>query len=736
MNTDQNHRTRLLVRLVVSVVAVGILWRLSWGGGASFLPPWIHRHGPLGWAWPPVVALILALLVLAATRDAWALFVATSRLRPPQPWARWLDPDGVLPDHHFHIRLIDWGIGLSLVGVQFAVLDLYRDFYNPENFTVGHDNYAFLSTAVAAASGRWDLYTVDKRPLYGEITSWISVFFGGDVPRAAIAVNMACMSLTQLPTYLLGRLWGGRVAGLVAGIMLLGTALFYPYAHETSSYPMYFLVATSVVLAISWALVRPRPRTFLIAGVWMGLLTLTQVKNFTINIPMAGLLVMAIFLDGHGARLRRGLAALTPVAMALAILFTYPVDFTPLNVLVMHHREEVHNEIPYQWPETLTPAQETPSPLSPYLPGFLRGGDFEGLTGVMATPPNSDVMIAFRQTDGTFNWAVAPRTSIPPLGVRLEHNLAQAAGLIPGVAPIMLALAGLGFIWTLFLPASSVGRRWLVPVGWWRAGVLLIPLLSCMGSLSLKFNLRYIFHAAPTLFVLTGVAAAGLSRILLRRGGAVWRAPAGVATIGLGLSLALALFLRTSMFPSGLDAATMNAAFFRLPVDERQLMGKGYGLVSRYLEEYVDENSPIYDCTPVAMGLYRPNDPRLVRPAHAERDRLCKKQLGIPKSETQRIMVLTSIPEFFGPDVVTPGQAARAGWTLLYGYTMIGPREMGLAPGPQLQGHGEIAVFTDAPQEHQLGRSMLDGASPSTSAVLRKSSGPGSRRDPPNPGPQ
>ena len=162
----------------------------------------------------------------------------------------------------------------------------------------------------------------------------------------------------------------------------------------------------------------------------------------------------------------------------------------------------------------------------------------------------------------------------------------------------------------------------------------------------------------------------------------------------------------------------LEGAFFRLPPDARQLMGKGYRLVSQFVDEHVSSETPIYDCTPIALGLYRPLDDRLIRPLNgSERDKLCKKQLATPSTETPRVLVLTSIPEFFGPDAVTPVHASAAGWTLLYGYDMHAPRELGDAGDTQQIGSGWIAVFTDSPNSAQLGHSMLNGESPTTAAM-------------------
>jgi hypothetical protein len=167
-----------------------------------------------------------------------------------------------------------------------------------------------------------------------------------------------------------------------------------------------------------------------------------------------------------------------------------------------------------------------------------------------------------------------------------------------------------------------------------------------------------------------------------------------------------------------MDNTVLKQAFFRLPPDARQLMGKGYRLNAAYLDQHVSADTEIYDCTPVAMSLYRPSDPRLIRPRNGtERDKLCQKQLETAPSDTPRVVVVTSIPEFFGPDAVTPRHAARAGWTLLYGYDMHVPTELGSAEELNNIGSGWMAIFTDTPNDDQLGKSMLDGASPSTAAM-------------------
>jgi len=675
-------------------------------------------RGPLGGVWPPLLAFTLGLLAIIATRGAFAgLWTRFGQKLPAL-----FEPNADVAPHRFRINGTDVLLGLAFAAAQYGVLDLYRDFYNPENQAIGHDNYAFLSTGVAAYSGRWDLYMVDKRPLYGFITAILSPLFKGDIIHSAVGINMAVMSLIQVPLFLLGRYWGGRSAGAVGALMYLGCILFYPYAHEVSSYPLYMLVSTVVVLAVSIALRQGTATTYLWAGLTMGVLTLTQVKNFTFNIPMLGLLGAGMLLDGNRQFFRRILGLLAPIGIALGLLYATPVEFTPLNVLVMHHREEVNYEIPYTWDKTEKPDRANPSPLSPYLPKALRGGEFEAVTGVMMTPPNSNVIAAFPQDGPLPRWEEVRKTTIPPLKERLTHNIKQFATLGPGLGSILVPLMGLGLLMAAIRPTSREERVWGVPKTWWRMGVLVVPLASCFGSLSLKFNLRYVFHASPSAFVLVGIGIALLSTWVIRKGGLFWQLSARLVALGLGVSLAISLFIRAPLMASPIDQRILEGAFFRLPPDARQLMGKGYRLVSQFVDQYVDETVEIYDCTPIALGLYRPLDTRLIRPLNgSERDRLCKQQLAAASTDTQRVLVLTSIPEFFGPDAVTPVHASAAGWTLLYGYDMHAPRELGEAADLQQIGSGWIAVFTDKADPEQLGHSMLNGASPTTAAMAEDS---------------
>ena len=325
--------------------------------------------------------------------------------------------------------------------------------------------------------------------------------------------------------------------------MYLGTGLFYPYAHEVSSYPLYMLISTTVVLAVSVALYRGTVRASLIAGVVMGLLMVTQVKNFTFNIPMVGLMALAWLTDGHGQRLKRLLATVGPMAVALGVLHATPVEFTPLNVLIMHHREEVNYEIPYTWEETLKADRANPSPLSPYLPDFLRGGELEAVTGVMMTPPNQNVVSAFPQDGPLPRWRSSAVTTIPPLPERLSHNVAQFATLGPGLGSVLVPLLGLGLVMAVFLPTAATRRRLGIPTRWWQMGVRVVPLAACFGSVSLKFNLRYVFHAAPTVYVLIGIGVATVAALSVRRGGLLAGA-ARLVAVALGVSMGLALHIR------------------------------------------------------------------------------------------------------------------------------------------------------------------------------------------------
>jgi|GEM_PF-1789934 len=707
--------------LALGLAAIVVLVAMG-GSEAGFVPPWDVTPTPLGGVWPPLLAVAWGLSILLAARAA--LQMTWSRIEARLPaWLRgFLDPGMRAADKtgqaRFSLDRWDWAIMGILCGVMLAIVETYRFYYNPESRCIGHDNYAFLSGAVAAGSGRWDLYMVDKRPLFGLITAALAQFMDGDYVRAAVRVNTAAVALLPAPTYLIGRLFSGKWAGVGACIMLLGVSLMYPFAHETASYALYNLATTATIAAVAWALMHPSARTYLWAGVLMAIVTLTQVKNFTFNLPLAGLLVMGLLLDGAGRRWIRASLVAAPMTIALTILSFYPVDFTPLNVLIMHHREEVHYEIPYQWEDPKKPDPAYPSPISSYMPDFLRWGEIEGVAATMLTPPDSHVMAAFPGDGPGRRWSHCPGTTIPPWGHRVSHNLKQADTLAPGLGALLFPLAGIGFVLSIlgrvrdsFAPRE--GFRRILPTSWWHAGLLLVPLFSCLGSLSLKFNFRYVFHFVPTTLVLVALTAVGMSRLVLPKTRGLWTISARMVAIGLCLSMAIAMYIRAPLLRRPLDTTIVKQAFFRLPPDHRQLMGKGMDLVSQYLTTHVPEDAEIYDCTPIAVGLFIPEDPRLIRPKNgSERDKLCAKQSKTAPGDVPRVLVVTSIPEFFGPDVVTPSKVKRAGgWTLAYGYDIHGPRELGSPDDWSTRGPGWIAVMVDTPDE-TVGASMLDGASP------------------------
>ena len=155
----------------------------------------------------------------------------------------------------------------------------------------------------------------------------------------------------------------------------------------------------------------------------------------------------------------------------------------------------------------------------------------------MMTPPNQNVVSAFPQDGPLPRWEIVPATTIPPLPKRLSHNVAQFATLGPGLGSVLVPLLGLGLVMSVFLPTAATRRRFGLPKRWWQMGVLVVPLASCFGSLSLKFNLRYVFHAAPTVYVLIGIGVAVVAATCVRRGGALWQGAARLIAISMGVSV-------------------------------------------------------------------------------------------------------------------------------------------------------------------------------------------------------
>ena len=171
------------LRILVPAAAWGaIAWASA--GAAAFVPPWMPSRGPLGGLWPPLLAFVLGLLGIMTLRGIASLWTSAPRA---------LSADFSAGPHRFRIEPLDVLLGLGFVAAQYGVLDLYRDFYNPENQAIGHDNYAFLSTG-RGFERALGLYSVDKRPLYGFPIALFGPLFKGDLIHAAVGINMAAMS--------------------------------------------------------------------------------------------------------------------------------------------------------------------------------------------------------------------------------------------------------------------------------------------------------------------------------------------------------------------------------------------------------------------------------------------------------------------------------------------------------------------------------------------------------------
>ncbi len=393
----------------------------------------------------------------------------------------------------------DLVLGAAVGLVAWVLLDAFRRARNPLGTCVGMDAPTFLGDIVAIGLGRWDLYNTDKRLPYPWLSAKLADWSGLSYLEAGQVVSFASAVLLGVVVYLLARAFTGRRTAILAALLHLSLPILHPYAVQTTSYAFFYLVVNGTVAAAAWAVVTRRGWLYVLTGALAVLSVGTQIKGLTVVVPVLSVVVLWTVARGLRASLRPLVLLAAPIAVGMLLSERLPVRYTPLSWLIAHHREEVHQDIPYQWRETVSRPLDSPSVLSPWLPGFLRGGELEALAAVLLAPADADVVVFPRQASGGGRGAphVLSGTTIPPLEVRVARNLEGLVQFLPENRIVLLMLLGLGILGALVplprgLPPCRRGAGW----------VLVAALVSVWGSLSLKFHIRYLLQALPAASIL------------------------------------------------------------------------------------------------------------------------------------------------------------------------------------------------------------------------------------------
>lgn len=633
---------------------------------ATALPPgWgevpLWRDGPSAW-WPllPLVAALGGLALVRAGLDARRLLRDGPEPSPPPP-------QGYGPDLLLALLVATGGLAAAWA---------WRMAVNPESLPVGTDANAWTQNVTVVSRGLWDEYMLERRVLHARLAALL----GGDPAAAAVDVSTVATGLLPLAAFLLARPLFGRGPAALAAVVTLAHPWAWEHGVTTTGYALFYLLVTGSLAALAHAFLGGRTLAWGGFGLLAGLAASTQEKAGVTLAPVllaGGLLLAPTFsrLDRRG-RLRalgRPLVALLVASLTVWILAP-PIQYTPFGSILVNQREELHREIPYTWAATATPDPTRPSPLSPWLPDGLRGGDLEAALSALTTPPDSDVL-RLRTEGGRATWSVVPRTSVAPLEVRLRFNLDQLRNAVGRFRSTGLLLLGLGLL-GLLLPGGALDRRR-------RAVALAVAaaLVSAVAPLGFKFILRYVVHLAPVGIVL---AVGGTDRLVrLLAGAGLPGATARTLLAGGWLLLAHGSW-------NGDAAAWLDP---RLPFPPPSARAPddpgGYARATRRMVQWLAAHpggGPVDDCAPMPLWIFLPDDQRLT---WSRGSRHCVQRAARP--EAGRRILVSGHREFRGPAHPDPVTLARAGWVVVWGWD--GARDVEIGAGGRLWNESALLLM-------------------------------------------
>lgn len=398
---------------------------------ARFGPGEIRRGlEPFG-LWPPLIGLF----GLAGGAGVWGAF-RDARRPAERPSATDVPSTSAAPGRAWIDLLIALAIGLGL----YVAVGAWIARANPHGVLLGMDGPSYLRTIVAVATEDWYHYNNDKRILH----AWLGAALlggpgGSPLAAAQLLSHLAASALAPLG-YLLARTVTGRGEALIVALLVALHPSAWVFATQSTNYALFFAIIAAALAALVWALARPHPLRWALAGLLAGLALSTQEKAVLtlgpavfVGVPMALLGDRSLFRP-----LLRGLVVGTIGAIAVVVALDPPISYTAFGSLVANQRQELHREMPWAWPAVRQPDKTRPT--DPRLPERLRGGELEAALSALTTPADSDVL-RFRPDDHGGTWFTARDTSIAPLRERLrlnvralEHPTLPRVGLLEAVA--------------------------------------------------------------------------------------------------------------------------------------------------------------------------------------------------------------------------------------------------------------------------------------------------------------
>lgn len=603
-----------------SAVAVAIVLYLAW------------RADPSTGSWPWSVLTYTPLLVfgtvLCGLAVAWrvmaflkvvARWTGAGAKEPPAPRLSWVD------------ALIMLNLALASV----LILEAVRVAANPEGICLGADHNEYLRSIIAVASGRWDIYHPNRSLSYC-VTSFLAgrVF---DLPYhvAAQAVSECCTLLIAPLTYCTALPLLGRTGAVLSALLVMAFPPIHDMSLVTTSYPLFDLLYLLVVTTGVWALVGGRTHAYAALGVSAAACMATQQQGLLWTPPVLVVASLAAFRPlplGRSAALRC-LALFAPIVLYAAVTPLLPVRYSPLSTTIVTQRVEIYRRIPYTWPAPLAGDPTSPSPLSSWLPAFMRGTEFEALASVVLAPPHSNV-VGFREgSRGAFE---VPRTTMPPLSHRVQANLTSflQRGQCRQTWDVLLVLVLLGGIALVGLrPGWTAGRRW-------GAILLLTSLLPLANQFFILFELRWVVWSVPLLAILMVHALQKAGDLCLGSQHGPQSMVKDGLVVWMVLSLALSLLTgeRDTWLSPALHQESVRGAVGRLgPVAGDIRPGLAEARAARWIQANLPREARILDATATVWLLLSQDDRFVPRPTDFARE--WPKMVAAPPSHRPTFLV-------------------------------------------------------------------------------------------------
>lgn len=632
--------------------------RLATGAVIAAVVPclvWSIEPGRDGWPWSastytPLLVYGTVLCNLAVAWRLMALLGWTPRPAgpgghgPPVPRLSWLDAR----------------IMLVLAMLSLLILEAVRRTVNPEWACVGCDQYDYLQSIVAVESGRWDLYHAQRWLPYSLVSHLVGRAL--DVPYhvAAQCVSEACTLLLSPLTYCAALPLLGRRGAVLSSVLVMAFPHLHSLSLTTTSYPMFYLLFLLAVTAGVWAVVGGRTLAYGALGLSAAACLATQQQSLY-NLPPLLLvaLLRTLHLPLRSAALR-WLAVSVPIAAYLAITPCLPVRYTPLSALIVVQRCHLHGMMPYSWPAPLTPDLTSPSPLSPWLPPFLKGGEVEALASALLAPAHSPV-IAFRGEPVRLE--IVPNSTIPPLSHRLRANLAFICNFEQvrdtwDAYWLLVVMGGIAFVG--LLPRGASPRRWGV-------ALILLSLLPLASQVVVLFQLRWALWSVPLLAILMANAIQVMGDLCLGPASRPWSIMRQGLVAWMALSLALTLLSgkREVWLSPDFRWASVTEALAVQPHDVHVPQGLAELRAAQWIRANAPPDATIYDATGTVCFLLS-HDRRFVGRA-PDFHRLCRDLVAAPPPRGPTLLVAGSgFPWKASAPHAREAFARRDLWTPLY----------------------------------------------------------------------